>query len=60
MMWYWWLLVIVVIFIVCIGLGAYWWKKWHEMMLRLEYAVVGFFLGALVMFVLVLIVELVW
>jgi len=48
------------VIIVCVVLGAYWWKKWHEMMLRLEYGVVGFLLGAVTMFVLILLLESVW
>jgi len=60
MLWYWWLIIIVAVVVVCIILGAYWWRKWHEMMLRMEYGVIGFLLGALTMFVLILVLESVW
>ena len=55
MMWYYWLAIIMAIIIVCVVLGAYWWKKWHEMMLRMEYGVIGFLLGAITVFVLLLV-----
>lgn len=56
MIWWAWLIIIGVIITTCVILGAYWWRKWHEMMLRMEYGVVGFLLGALMMFVLLLII----